>query len=1690
MCMYRISLFLLQISAVMVKKGVVTTAILLLLQLSILCCDGQNLHSQCENQTCHVYPGNFGDLQKIISSNKLIVLNGVEFNVNGSNGFIVIENVSNLTISGGERGSLIQCSPDSTFGLYLKNTINITLTGITMRGCASYIPNYKMRYNLVSNETTILIENSRTINLFKVLIDYSLGIPLTVFDSVFGEPVIANVNSSLNLTFCTFSHSRGGPVSILGAISLVIENTLIVNCTRGFESQQANIIIKHFNISNSFISFVRGGHVLIAGTLIITNSSLVIDECNILITGDKFVPALTVTDSRIHVRTNSVLQFRRLNASFLGLVQSMLILDTNSTMVFTQNSADSRVVAIYLFQSGMVVVNGSSLTITNNTLTEVSKMLMLKSSTLIVRDGIVRFEDNKCQHSAILLVINTELTWENVSLVITRNAIHHHSSFFYFWGGTMDFKESFLAITNNSVTVSSIVFHNEISILTLNSAKLLLEKNKCMHQSSLVETESTTAKFEMGTLINSTCNEVYQTSSIIYFTGTSWASSVHVNESILMMTDNFMTDSSTSFVCEMSTCVFSGVKFIFKGNECGQNHSALVESSSAKIKFQKGSLVDFTHNKMHNSSYIFIIQKSSLYVNESSLSIANNLLKKFSLGFWCVRSFSIVLDAAVLVFKDNECENCYFLMYIYNSTIRLEKQSLVILTHNKIYESVTISFNMGALVINESSIAISDNNVTYTHFLSFHDSALTLSSGKLLLERIRSWNGSVLMRTIDTSVKIGNTSFVSFVNHSMENKSLLFHCNQTSWNMSSDSELWALNINSAGVFISTNASFGGTVRIAHCRGVDIVSSVVRFAGSLEVMHISTGGLWVINSDVYLTNRALFSNNKEPNGGAMSLISSVLHISPNASVNFTNNTAGLLGGAIYISEPRTTFSKLIGREFGDIVTVVCSIQVIPDNSTNSCKFFNINFHQNKAGKAGNAIYGDYTSACLPCGKDSCSTCPIPDGSEIFHYIGVNDSSDLSNFTSDPTRVCFCENNIPNCHKIINKITVHPGETFNLSLVIVGYGWGTVPGSVIARDRDDRDNSGKADISKIGLLGSASQVSQQIEVAQCQDLSYSIVSERDKEEMSLAVNLQSFVFHLKDTQSFLDYMLTGRTDYSYRYSVGRSSIHEDFFYIPVFVEVDLLACPVGFQLVRGRCVCHQILLNNNIDTCFFSNGTGFILRPAPYWIGLPNDTNSSILIHPHCPFDYCQLQDISITAESVNTQCQYQRSGVLCGSCREGLSMILGSSECKTCSNVYLVSFAIFILMGVALVTILTLLNMTVSVGTLNGLILFANILQANRTTFLPPNTSHASSLIAFLSAFIAWLNLDVGIPMCFFDGLTTYVKTWLQFVFPLYILALVGVMIIASNYSTRMTRLLGTNAVSVLATLVLLSYTKILRILITAFSFTTLTGSQDYHSVVWLADGNIKYFQPKHTILFLVALLVLLLLGVPYTITLTAAPWIQRSRFKWVSSLYNRFKPLFDAYMGPYKDRHRYWTGMLLLARVVLIVLFSSIANTNTVAGPQLNLLLLSLSSFALFGLTTTLKPYKKKLLNGLEIFHLMILFIFSSSNLYVSNIGTGTGPRVCIYIVLVGICFLVFLGICVGHVWYRVRKTGTGRRPEPPEREEDEWQPLWHRARVRAEDEDEEREEATISTAGANSTISYRGRRSSLLELIADNVQM
>ena len=246
--------------------------------------------------------------------------------------------------------------------------------------------------------------------------------------------------------------------------------------------------------------------------------------------------------------------------------------------------------------------------------------------------------------------------------------------------------------------------------------------------------------------------------------------------------------------------------------------------------------------------------------------------------------------------------------------------------------------------------------------------------------------------------------------------------------------------------------------------------------------------------------------------------------------------------------------------------------------------------------------------------------------------------------------------------------------------------------------------------------------------------------------------------------------------------------------------------------------------------------------------------------------------------------------------------------------YLALLIPFSVAEIALLVVLFLLRFTISYGTLNGLIFYANIVQVNRTIFFPSRDTN------ILTVFIAWLNLDLGIETCFYDGMDAYGKTWLQFVFPFYIWALLGLIIVISSRSRRVTKFLGSNPIAVLATLFLISYLKVFRTIIAVFSATTLEYPDSVVYRVWQLDGNVIFTSGKHIIIFLFTLLIFLFF-ILYTILLLSGQWLLSfSHWKplsWANS--PRLRALLDTYHAPYKDRHRYWTGLLLLFCIALAI---------------------------------------------------------------------------------------------------------------------------------------------------------------------------
>ena len=169
----------------------------------------------------------------------------------------------------------------------------------------------------------------------------------------------------------------------------------------------------------------------------------------------------------------------------------------------------------------------------------------------------------------------------------------------------------------------------------------------------------------------------------------------------------------------------------------------------------------------------------------------------------------------------------------------------------------------------------------------------------------------------------------------------------------------------------------------------------------------------------------------------------------------------------------------------------------------------------------------------------------------------------------------------------------------------------------------------------------------------------------------------------------------------------------------------------------------------------------------------------------------------------------------------------------------------------------------------------------------------------------------------------YAKIWLQLIFPIYLIFIGTLLIITSRYSTRIQTLIAHRTLLVLATLFLFSYTKVLRTVSSVlFSYSTITSLPNKTTIlVWSVDTGTKLFGLKFSFLF-VACLVLFLILLPFNIVLIFTRTL--SKFKFI----NHFKPILDAYQGPYKDNFYYWTGIQLLLRAVFYSISALDRSTN------------------------------------------------------------------------------------------------------------------------------------------------------------------
>ena len=760
-------------------------------------------------------------------------------------------------------------------------------------------------------------------------------------------------------------------------------------------------------------------------------------------------------------------------------------------------------------------------------------------------------------------------------------------------------------------------------------------------------------------------------------------------------------------------------------------------------------------------------------------------------------------------------------------------------------------------------------------------------------------------------------------------------------------------------------------------GINSIESSLQFAGNTLFCNnhgFQGGAIHTEKGDIgFSMNTTFLNNTAKTKGGALYLYGT--NVSIGGAITFTSNSAQY-GGAIYLLfgasltfewHTRFTTDSNMATEYGgaiyhkDSVTAfqcrsitvdVSFFQELPSsflqvNNLTNCP--NMTSYNDIAVKDGSFLYGGLLNRTRLLGV--LNHLPYEYFTELCKITILSQNHQANSIASYPYHLCLCDGDVVTDCSGIHNVTVYPGQAFSFHILAIGQGKSIVPTMV------------SASISRTARL----QLNQSLQAIprNCSKVTFNLYSYEDYEHLIL------------DPDSPC---LTSST----------------------VINVSFHKCPDAFMKFEEKCVCEERLKRYNTSCAITQNGPS-ILRPAgsTFWMNATHHANGSykgLILYSSCPAEYCKAKDVTITLDDPDVQCVSNRSGILCGGCAHNYSLMLGSSKCGECSNIYILLIIPFALAGVALIMLLSFLKLTVATGNINSLILYANVVQVNKRAFFP------TGILNPLTVFIAWMNLDFGIETCFFNGMSAYTQTWFQFAFSAYIWILIATIILISRYSITMSKLIGSNPTAVLATLVLMSYNKILKINFDVLSSVDLKYPNEREMTVWLKDGNVSYLHSKHLFLSIVTILFLIFIFLPYTIFLLLGHTLYRLPYHWVLI---KIKPLLDSYYAPYKQKTRYWTGLLLLVRCSLYLVFSK--NSLGRIGYSLMSIIIAFSIvWAIAWLNKGI--YLHFYIDVIEVSIYLNLIVLSAATLTVGNNAVVTN-------VLVGIVFATLLGIVAYQVY-------------------------------------------------------------------------
>ena len=1021
----------------------------------------------------------------------------------------------------------------------------------------------------------------------------------------------------------------------------------------------------------------------------------------------------------------------------------------------------------------------------------------------------------------------------------------------------------------------------------------------------------------------------------------------------------------------------------------------VINASSDKIDFMSGTVIAYSNHTTTNTRLVILSQchfMNSGYTNYSKgyCSYHNHELV-FSCGLALFHGNpNLTVEISDSTFHNNTgCNGGNMAVLLFN--FRTEYDTSMITITNSTFTNGSSSYGGGLFVSFENSFydqrdghSESYKNRDNTKALSIRRSTFSnnfamFSGGGVYME----WKQSlVLSRIVD--MDITDSTFTNNLIGIYGNGGLALYYRAY---IDSGDEIhkipqFRINLNLSNcVFHNHFPTSSGEEQLLSESSV-ILARLVPYLGIHDTNIISNNctAILAIGTTLVFYGSSRISNNTAFMGAGLRLCSgSLIYLTPHMELVITNNSVQQTGGGILVNTNCLVNLPMCFYQFGRAVIISGNDSIILD----ILKTINVTISGNLSPHGESNIFGGSIDYCYFVRSIKIKRYTL---NQMQLHVPNNTADNPSSISSRPQHVCFYDSNATDyvCEKI-KHISIYPGQNFSISVRVVGQMNGLVSGIVKAR-----------------VEGSCIDESERVQTVNIsgENLTYTVypsLNSSDNATLKLSADVDSdtstneYIHHFKSAEIMIKYK----------------------------------ECPFAFSKTNNHNGTCQCTADSAIDDCSIEGQN--IIKKKGTWIGMLKIDNLTYLAtsyHSNCPLDYCdpEVSSVHSLSDSLDQdkQCRYNRTGVLCGSCPENWSLVLGSSKCRAnCSNVYLLLILPFAVAGFLLVLIIHFLNLTVTMGTVCGLIFYANIVQDYSLVLLSEHP--IPGLTPILQVFLAWLNLDHGIQTCFYEGMEAFGKTMFLYFFPIYIWLISAVIIFLSNRYIRVTKIMGDNAVKVLATLFLLSYSKMLRVSLGSLNYRVINVHINSTTSIlmsrWILDGNIAYFDDnKHLVLLVIGLL-FFIITLPVTMSLLCLKHVYSLSnccrlFSWIDKL----KPFFDTYTGPYKDKARFWTGLLLFVRIIFLVVHAlDFKNQHKIYVCIITTCLVLISIMvALNGI------YESHHLNILELFFILnIAIVFLTKLSSINDLWQSIVSHF-----LISLAFLAFLGIVGYHTYLFCKRWG------------------------------------------------------------------